>query len=209
MTTRVTKDEDPMGVARTVRLAPAPAPTMRLTGALKCPECGGGIIGSADLVPGCARMTVEPDGAADWAGGTEMFWDGQYNRAEQPGTMRVQCAEGHEWDVEYAEVDHLGGTSTSAPARCPRRRRGCTGGGPPRRAWRRRAGPRAAGARCRAQAPAGSLEGSRGVPYLVTHRGGPDEKVEVPSDIPGSAMTQLDELSSRYAEAVAALGLED
>lgn len=76
---------------------------MKVTGSLKCSECAEPILGSADLLPGCARMTVDPDGVFDWAGGTELFWDAQFNRAQDPTKLLVQCCNGHEWLVEFEE----------------------------------------------------------------------------------------------------------
>jgi hypothetical protein len=82
---------------------------VKISGPLKCPECGEEIIGSVDLVPGCALMNVEPDGTFEWAGETEMFWDGQYNHCEDPTKLLVQCRNGHEWLVgfEGGSVCHM------------------------------------------------------------------------------------------------------
>jgi hypothetical protein len=74
---------------------------MKISGPLKCPECGEEIMGSADLVPGCALMNVESDGTFDWAGETEMDWDRQRNVEQDPKRIRVQCCDGHEWVVDF------------------------------------------------------------------------------------------------------------
>jgi hypothetical protein len=47
-----------------------------------CPECGELLRGESDLTPGCALVTRFEDGSFDYAGETDVFWDGQINRRD-------------------------------------------------------------------------------------------------------------------------------
>jgi hypothetical protein len=75
-----------------------------------CPECGDLALGSTDLVPGAAYIDFQPDGSFDWAGETEVFWDGQYNARPDGspvpmGTIRLQCPTWvHEWETELMDL---------------------------------------------------------------------------------------------------------
>lgn len=72
-----------------------------------CPKCGEQARGAADWTPGCALLNFDESGNAEYAGGTDMFWDGQLNGADlhrhcstppnQADVIELQCSEGHLW----------------------------------------------------------------------------------------------------------------
>jgi hypothetical protein len=79
---------------------------MKLTGQLQCPECGGGIAGSLDVLHGRAEMfRADDEGTFEFSGSTEMFYDEQRNVATEPGTLRVMCPKAHEWTVRVEGED--------------------------------------------------------------------------------------------------------
>lgn len=80
---------------------------MRLT-TPTCPECGAAVRGTADLVPGNALLQRLGDGSYEYAGQTEMWWDGQMNEIEwervlcgggdgSERTVVLDCEVGHRW----------------------------------------------------------------------------------------------------------------
>jgi len=71
----------------------------------KCPECGGPPAGIVEVVQGLAGLQPDGKGGYDYAGGTDVWWDSQFRDVAPDGTVRLQCAEGHEW---YAEQDEQG-----------------------------------------------------------------------------------------------------
>lgn len=68
----------------------------------KCPECGGDIRGTVDQVPGIALLTDLGGGDFEYAGETEVFWDGQTPETDADGRQLVQCENSHEF---YATVE--------------------------------------------------------------------------------------------------------
>jgi len=69
----------------------------------KCPECGDAAKGTLETVPGLALLIIDPDGAADYAGETEMDWDGQRTILDNEGRATLQCPSGHQWQASVRE----------------------------------------------------------------------------------------------------------
>lgn len=96
-------------------------------GTPNCPTCGKIAMGECDYTPGCAETwppedTLKADATTEfeYAGETDMFWDGQLNVNEVEASflrpfaqrspeiaervdfldkhIRLQCHAGHEWD---------------------------------------------------------------------------------------------------------------
>jgi hypothetical protein len=67
----------------------------------KCPDCGERIRGSVDVLYGVALVTKpDEDGNCEWAGETEVDWNGQAPTSNSPGTVVVRCLNGHEFEAE-------------------------------------------------------------------------------------------------------------
>ena len=66
----------------------------------KCPTCGESAAGIYEECPGLALLT-EPDenGAQEYAGETEMFWDCQEAPEDNDG-VEVQCENHHHWKTK-------------------------------------------------------------------------------------------------------------
>lgn len=80
----------------------------------RCPVCDKLAEGTIDQVPGVARFTsTHDDGSVDWAGDTELDYDGQEQRHDADGAVRVLCEDGHDW---YTHIDYQDGTSTELVA---------------------------------------------------------------------------------------------
>jgi hypothetical protein len=66
-----------------------------------CPECGEPARGTLDDITGCAQFS-DPDtkGNVEYAGDTEVFWDGQMTRkGNTEGTVMLLDRAGHEWEA--------------------------------------------------------------------------------------------------------------
>ncbi len=69
----------------------------------KCPECGLPAKGTLENLLGIARLSdIEPDGACEYAGDTEIIWDTQRTLGEGDKMMLV-CHEGHNWESEMVD----------------------------------------------------------------------------------------------------------
>jgi hypothetical protein len=72
---------------------------MKLTGNLTCATCGEPIRGSVERLNGCALLDVDPSGAAEYAGETDVWWDEQRSVSRDPRRLVVICPNAHEWTV--------------------------------------------------------------------------------------------------------------
>lgn len=67
-----------------------------------CPECGGTVHGTCELIPGTAVLQQSEGDGFEYSGWTDICWDGQ--RTEYVGgRARVCCERGHEWLAFIAE----------------------------------------------------------------------------------------------------------
>jgi hypothetical protein len=64
-----------------------------------CPECHGRAVGTCDLIPGTAFFASVPKRGqnVDYAGETEMSWDGQKTITNEQGESQVTCDNWHTW----------------------------------------------------------------------------------------------------------------
>lgn len=65
-----------------------------------CPECGQRAIGTVEILAGVAVLNIEDDGSAEYAGSTEVCWNGQRTARGEGGGMLLTCADGHEWEMQ-------------------------------------------------------------------------------------------------------------
>ena len=64
----------------------------------KCPECGEDPLGTLEDLTGRAEFSrQEDDGAYEYSGSTEVFWDGQMTRTDEEGKVALLCENGHDW----------------------------------------------------------------------------------------------------------------
>ena len=70
---------------------------------LHCPQCGGLPVGTLEQVTGMARLHFAEDGAAEYDGWTEIFWDGQMTVRDGEGRVTLFCAESHSWQAMMSE----------------------------------------------------------------------------------------------------------
>jgi hypothetical protein len=82
---------------------------MRLT-PWRCPECDQPAKGILETIPGIARLHFDEDGSAEYAGGTDVGWDGQESVLAPDGRVTLVCPDGHEWLASIEE-----GPSESLP----------------------------------------------------------------------------------------------
>jgi hypothetical protein len=57
-----------------------------------------------ESIPGLARLPFNEDGSAEYAGGTDVCWDGQTTVRDKQGQVRLMCASGHEWSASMDET---------------------------------------------------------------------------------------------------------
>ena len=69
---------------------------------MTCPECGGEIAGTVELVYGIAGMIGNAEDGFEYDGHTEICWDSQMTVQEE-GRDTLQCADGHEWTAIRAK----------------------------------------------------------------------------------------------------------
>jgi hypothetical protein len=73
----------------------------------QCPQCGQLAKGVLETIPGLARLLFE-DGNAEYAGSTDVYWDGQEAIRDEQGRVRLRCPDGHEWLAEMSrEADDV------------------------------------------------------------------------------------------------------
>jgi len=66
----------------------------------KCPECGKDPRGTIDEIPGCALIDRQEDGSFEWAGETDVWWDGQMTVRDDEQRVTLTCHWGHEWQAK-------------------------------------------------------------------------------------------------------------
>ena len=65
-----------------------------------CPECGEHARYTAELVPAQAVLAYDPaTDAFEWAGETEVCWNGQETVVDAEGREELWCANGHGWQT--------------------------------------------------------------------------------------------------------------
>lgn len=60
---------------------------------LRCPSCGGEPRGTVESVPGCALLNFDESGRAEYAGETDIEWDGQTTDTTEDGRLLLLCDE--------------------------------------------------------------------------------------------------------------------
>jgi hypothetical protein len=70
-----------------------------------CPVCGEIAHGTLDTIPGVALLMPNEDSSFDWAGETEVFWDGQTTDLDAEGRATVRCSNGHSWEATLVYED--------------------------------------------------------------------------------------------------------
>ncbi len=73
----------------------------------KCPQCGQLAKGTLETIPGLALLMFDEDGNAEYAGGTDVCWDGQQTIRDEQGRVRLMCPDGHEWPAVTGETGLL------------------------------------------------------------------------------------------------------
>jgi len=63
----------------------------------RCPVCAQHAKGVLETIPGLALLVFEDNGEAQYAGGTDVCWDGQETVCDQNGQATLVCPEGHQW----------------------------------------------------------------------------------------------------------------
>jgi hypothetical protein len=71
----------------------------------RCPECGETAKGQWDTVPGLALLTFDTDNNCEWAGETEMRWDGQVPDIDAEGRVLLECPNGHQWRASQCNAE--------------------------------------------------------------------------------------------------------
>ncbi|HEX3654525.1 MAG TPA: hypothetical protein VHV55_01895 [Pirellulales bacterium] len=67
----------------------------------RCPECGDLPKGTCDVIPAIALLYFDDDDdAAEFAGESEVLWDGQETPTNADGLIDVICPNGHVWQAE-------------------------------------------------------------------------------------------------------------
>lgn len=69
----------------------------------KCPQCDEPARGSIETIPGVALLVFDDDGHADYAGETEIDWNGQTTRKDAAGKVCLVCPNSHRWAAEFVE----------------------------------------------------------------------------------------------------------
>jgi hypothetical protein len=69
----------------------------------RCPECGEAAEGTHELVPGLALLTFDGQGEAEYAGETELDWNGQRTIHDEAGRVTLSCPRGHAWQAQMEE----------------------------------------------------------------------------------------------------------
>jgi len=74
----------------------------------QCPQCGQLAKGVLETIPGLARLLFDEDGGAEYAGSTDVCWDGQEAIRDEQGRVRLICPDGHQWLAEMSrEADDV------------------------------------------------------------------------------------------------------
>lgn len=68
-----------------------------------CPVCGELAVATIETLPGRALLNLEEDGTAEYAGETEIDWNGQKSVRDKDGNRILCCDNGHEWPSEVLE----------------------------------------------------------------------------------------------------------
>jgi len=64
-----------------------------------CPSCGQLAKGLLETIPGIALLLFDECGGAQYAGGTDVCWDGQSTIRDENGRVTLLCPEGHWWSA--------------------------------------------------------------------------------------------------------------
>ena len=85
---------------------------------LFCPECGEMARGTLETVSGVAEFELAQDGAVEYTGYTDVWWDEQRTLADEGGNIRLVCPKGHDWAARDTGGEE-GPVMTQAGGRCP------------------------------------------------------------------------------------------
>ena len=69
-----------------------------------CPQCRQLAKGTLETIPGLALLLFDEDGNAEYAGGTDVCWDGQQPIRDERGRVRLICPDGHQWPAVTDET---------------------------------------------------------------------------------------------------------
>jgi len=68
----------------------------------QCPQCGQLAKGTLESIPGLARLLLDEDGSAEYAGSTDVYWDDQETIRDEQGRVTLMCPDGHQWLAEMS-----------------------------------------------------------------------------------------------------------
>ena len=88
----------------------------------RCPTCGELAAGTLETLSGRAGLAFDDAGNADWAGGTDLFWDEQLTVRDRRGRVTLLCRCGTDWpsEVEGADAPVDAAGAPDAPATSPK-----------------------------------------------------------------------------------------
>ena len=69
-----------------------------------CPVCGQIARGTVEIIPGLALLSFDESGEADYAGETQVHWDGQTTDRDNQGRVRLICSAGHDWPATMTDA---------------------------------------------------------------------------------------------------------
>ena len=69
----------------------------------KCPKCGQTAEGMLEKLFGVAGLIFDPEGSADYDGGTNVDWNSQLPVRDGTGRVTLECSEGHQWQATPTE----------------------------------------------------------------------------------------------------------
>ena len=80
----------------------------------RCTVCAQHAKGVLETIPGVALLVFEDNGEAQYAGGTDVCWDGQETVCDQNGQATLVCPDGHQWPtvVDGVTTDSVASSET-------------------------------------------------------------------------------------------------